>query len=140
MLEARIGKTVYLDDDANCAALGEAVAGAGNGVKNFVAVTLGTGVGSGIIVDGKLVVGMNYAAGEMGHHVIVYDGEQCNCGRRGCWEKYASATALIGQTKDALRHDRFKKWELVKIRTLTQNFFDACVWEMQQLKMLLTDT
>ncbi len=115
MLEARIGKTVYLDNDANCAALGEAVAGAGNGVKNFVAVTLGTGVGSGIIVDGKLVVGMNYAAGEMGHHVIVYDGEQCNCGRRGCWEKYASATALIGQTKDAMRHDHDSKmWELVK--------------------------
>ena len=130
MLEARIGKTVYLDNDANCAALGEAVAGAGNGVKNFVAVTLGTGVGSGIIVDGKLVVGMNYAAGEMGHHVI-YDGEQCNCGRRGCWEKYASATALIGQTKDAMRHDHDSKmWELVKILTkLTAELLSMqCVW------------
>ena len=114
MLEERLGKVVYLDNDANCAALGEAIAGAGHGVKNFVAITLGTGVGSGIIVDGKLVVGMNYAAGEMGHHVIVYDGEQCNCGRRGCWEKYASATALIAQTKDAMKHNHDSKmWDLV---------------------------
>lgn len=114
MLEARIGKTVYLDNDANCAALGEAVAGVGKGVGNFVAVTLGTGVGSGIIVNGKIVSGVNYAAGEMGHMVICVDGEQCNCGRRGCWEQYASATALIAQTKDAMRHDHDSKmWQLV---------------------------
>jgi glucokinase len=106
MLEARLeGKPVYLDNDANCAALGEAVCGCGQGVKNFVAVTLGTGVGSGIIVDGKILSGINYAAGELGHMVICVDGEQCNCGRRGCWERYASATALIAQTKDAMRHD-----------------------------------
>ncbi len=113
MLEERIGKNVYLDNDANCAALGEAVAGAGNGVKNFVAITLGTGVGSGIIIDGKLVVGMNFAAGEMGHQVIVYNGIHCSCGRRGCWEKYASATALIQQTKDAMQADHDSKmWEV----------------------------
>ena len=103
MLEARIHKTVYIDNDANCAALGEAVAGVGKGVSNFVAVTLGTGVGSGIIIGGKIVNGVNYAAGEMGHMVIVVDGEQCNCGRRGCWERYASATALISQTKDSMK-------------------------------------
>lgn len=115
MLEARLNKTVYLDNDANCAALGEAVAGAGHGVKNFVAITLGTGVGSGIIVDGKLVVGMNYAAGEMGHHVIMVGGEQCSCGRRGCWEKYASATALVSQTQDAMRRDQDSKmWDIVE--------------------------
>lgn len=114
MLEARIGKTVYLDNDANCASLGEAIAGVGKGVGNFVAVTLGTGVGSGIIVNGKIVSGVNYAAGEMGHMVICVDGEQCNCGRRGCWEQYASATALIAQTKDAMRHDHDSKmWQLV---------------------------
>lgn len=115
MLEERLGKTVYLDNDANCAALGEAVAGCGKGVKNFVAVTLGTGVGSGIIVDGKIVNGVNYAAGEMGHMVIAFDGEQCNCGRRGCWEQYASATALIAQTKDAMKRDQDSlMWNLVK--------------------------
>ena len=114
MLEERLGKTVYLDNDANCAALGEAVAGVGKGSKDFIAITLGTGVGSGIVVNGKLVTGTNYAAGEMGHTVIVYDGEPCNCGRKGCWERYSSATALIQQTKDAMTKDPFTKmWDLV---------------------------
>ena len=103
MLEERIGKPVFLDNDANCAALGEAVAGVGNGVENFVAITLGTGVGSGIIVNGKIVVGVNYCAGEMGHMVICADGIPCNCGRKGCWEQYSSATALISQTKEAMK-------------------------------------
>lgn len=106
MLESRLLKPVYLENDANCAALGEAVAGCGNGVKNFVAVTLGTGVGSGIIVDGKLVRGVNYCGGEMGHMVISVDGIQCNCGRRGCWEKYASAPALISQAVEAMQTNK----------------------------------
>jgi glucokinase len=114
MLEGRIGKPVYLDNDANCAALGEAVAGVGKGVSSFVAITLGTGVGSGIIIDNKILSGVNFAAGEMGHMVISVDGEQCNCGRRGCWERYASATALISQTKDAMRHNQDSlMWQLV---------------------------
>ena len=99
MLEQRTGKPCVFENDANAAALGEAYAGAGNGVKNLVAVTLGTGVGSGIILGGKVMSGINDAAGEMGHTVIVVNGEQCNCGRKGCWERYASATALISQTK-----------------------------------------
>lgn len=114
MLEERLGNTVYLDNDANCAALGEALAGVGNGVKNFVAITLGTGVGSGVIVDGKIVNGVNGAGGEIGHTVINVDGEQCNCGRRGCWERYASATALISQTKAAMLADKDSKmWDVV---------------------------
>ena len=114
ILEARLKKTVYLDNDANCAALGEAVAGVGRGGSSFVAITLGTGVGSGIVLDGKIVTGVNDGAGEMGHMVIVADGERCTCGRRGCWERYASATALIQQTKDAMHHDMDSKmWELV---------------------------
>ncbi len=115
MLEKRIGKPVYLDNDANCAALGEAVAGVGKGSKNFVAVTLGTGVGSGIIIDGKIVNGNNYAGGEMGHMVICVDGERCNCGRRGCWEQYSSATALIRQTIDAMKRNQDSvMWEIVE--------------------------
>lgn len=103
MLIERLGvENVYVENDANCAALGEAYAGVGNGAKDFVAVTLGTGVGSGVIVDGKIVNGVNYAGGECGHTVIVVDGEQCSCGRKGCWEAYASATALIRQTKKAM--------------------------------------
>ncbi len=116
MLSDRLGgKTVYIDNDANCAALGEAVAGVGNGVSSFVAITLGTGVGSGIVIDGRLVTGINFAAGEMGHMVICVDGEKCTCGRRGCWEQYASATALIAQTKDAMQHNQNSiMWYLVK--------------------------
>lgn len=105
MLSQRLSKPeekIFIENDANCAALGEAYAGVGNGAKDFVAVTLGTGVGSGIIVDGKIVNGVNYAGGECGHMVIVVDGEQCSCGRKGCWEAYASATALIRQTKKAM--------------------------------------
>ena len=101
MLAKRINKPeekVFIENDANCAALGEAYAGCGNGAKDFVAVTLGTGVGIG----GKIVNGVNYAGGECGHMVIVVDGEQCSCGRKGCWEAYASATALIRQTKKAM--------------------------------------
>ena len=105
MLAKRIKKPeekVFIENDANCAALGEAYAGCGNGAKDFVAVTLGTGVGSGVIIGGKIVNGVNYAGGECGHMVIVVDGEQCSCGRKGCWEAYASATALIRQTKKAM--------------------------------------
>lgn len=103
MIIERLGdKPVCVANDANCAALGEAYAGCGNGAKNFIAVTLGTGVGSGVIVDGKIVTGVNNAGGECGHMVIVVDGEACTCGRHGCWEAYASATALINQTKKAM--------------------------------------
>ncbi|MBR3768059.1 MAG: ROK family protein [Clostridia bacterium] len=115
LLRERLGfQKVYFDNDANCAALGEAVAGCGKGVKDFIMITLGTGVGSGIIVNGKLVTGVNYAAGEMGHTVLVYDGVQCNCGRKGCWEKYSSATALISQTKDAMKKNISSlMWDMV---------------------------
>ena len=103
MIIERLGdKPVYVANDANCAALGEAYAGCGNGAKNFIAVTLGTGVGSGVIIDGKVVTGVNNAGGECVHMVIVVDGEACTCGRHGCWEAYASATALINQTKKAM--------------------------------------
>ena len=97
MLAKRINKPeekVFIENDANCAALGEAYAGCGNGAKDFVAVTLGTGVGSGVIIGGKIVNGVNYAGGECGHMVIVVDGEQCSCGRKGCWEAYASMHKL----------------------------------------------
>ena len=129
MIRERLGDIpVYVDNDANCAALGEAYAGCGNGAKDFVAVTLGTGVGSGIIVDGKIVSGVNFAGGECGHMVIMVDGEACTCGRYGCWEAYASATALIRQTRAAMEanpnsvmHELAKKEGKVSGRTA----FDA---------------
>ena len=103
LVTKKFGKPCTMTNDANAAALGEMMYGAARGMRDFIMITLGTGVGSGIIVNGKLVTGVNYAAGEMGHTVIVYNGLQCNCGRKGCWEKYSSATALIEQTKDAMR-------------------------------------
>lgn len=93
---------VLMANDANAAAYGEAVAGAGKGKKDFVMITLGTGVGGGIIADGKLYSGFNFAGGELGHMVIVHNGVQCSCGRKGCWEAYSSATALIRMTKEKM--------------------------------------
>lgn len=95
-------KSVRLENDANAAALGEAVAGAAKGTKISVMVTLGTGVGGGIIIDNKVYSGFNYAGGELGHIVIVHDGCQCTCGRKGCFEAYSSATALVRMTKEKL--------------------------------------
>ncbi len=107
------GVKVYIENDANCAALGEALAGSGKGKKSFIAITLGTGVGGGVILDGKILAGCNDAGGELGHISIKFDGEQCNCGRVGCFERYASATALVNQTKDAMEANKDSKmWEL----------------------------
>jgi glucokinase len=100
-IQKYIDLPVYLDNDANVAALAESVAGACKGARHSVTITLGTGVGTGVVIDGKVYSGFNNAAAEMGHMVIVVDGEQCTCGRKGCWEAYASATALIRQTKKA---------------------------------------
>lgn len=92
----------YIENDANCAALAEYYAGAGRGSKRFITVTLGTGIGGGIIHNGKIFHGANGLAGEVGHMTIEMGGEPCPCGRRGCWERYASATALKQQTAAAL--------------------------------------
>lgn len=93
---------IYIENDANAAALGEAVAGAAKGAKNSVMITLGTGVGGGIVINGKVYSGFNYAGGELGHMVIEHGGVPCNCGRLGCWEAYSSATALIRMTKEEM--------------------------------------
>lgn len=92
---------VYINNDANCAALAESAVGAAAGVEHSVTVTLGTGVGGGVIIHRKIYGGFNYAAAELGHMVIVSGGMPCTCGRNGCWEAYASATALIRQTQAA---------------------------------------
>ena len=101
MLTKHFALPARLSNDANCAALAEVVAGAAVDCRSMVLVTLGTGVGGGVIVDGKIVSGLGGAGGEVGHSILVLDGEPCTCGRRGCWEAYASATALIRQTRQA---------------------------------------
>lgn len=101
-IQKYIDLPVYLDNDANCAALGECTSGAAKGAKNAVVITLGTGVGGGVIINGKIFSGSFFGGGELGHLVIHMDGEQCTCGRKGCWEAYASASALIRDTKIAI--------------------------------------
>lgn len=101
MLTKHFGLPARLSNDANCAALAEVVAGAAVDCRSMVLVTLGTGVGGGVIVDGKIVSGLGGAGGEVGHSILVLDGEPCTCGRRGCWEAYSSATALIRQARQA---------------------------------------
>lgn len=100
MIEERFPCPVYAENDAGAAAWGEYIAGAGRGCRSMVAVTLGTGVGGGIILDGKLLGGCNRAAGEVGHMVIERGGRPCTCGRKGCLEAYASATAFVKRARE----------------------------------------
>ena len=94
-LRDALGLPVYVDNDANVAALAESAFGASRDVKSSILITLGTGVGGGIVRDQRIHTGAHGVGGEIGHMVVVVDGEPCNCGHRGCWEKYASATAII---------------------------------------------
>lgn len=105
VLEERLGLPVRFGNDANAAAWGEYRAG-GRREDSFVMMTIGTGIGGGVILNGKLWDGINGAAAEFGHMTIRYDGVPCTCGRRGCFEAYASATALIRQTRERMETDR----------------------------------
>ena len=99
------GKKVAMTNDANAAALGEAKFGSAKNEQNVVMLTLGTGIGGGIIINGKLYEGNHGRGAELGHQVIVLDGILCSCGRKGCFEQYASATALIRQAKEAIKEN-----------------------------------
>ena len=113
LMEARLHKKIYLENDANAAALGEYAAGAGKGSQSMVAITLGTGVGGGAVLNGKLYTGFNYAGMEVGHFVIEYGGRLCTCGRKGCFEAYCSATALIKRTREVMEeHPDSLLWQL----------------------------
>lgn len=115
MMEERLGVRVFVTNDANAAALGEAVYGGGKGCTDSVLITLGTGVGGGIIMNGELVEGARSAGGELGHMVIKTGGILCSCGRRGCFECYSSATALIRETRKAMKkHPESAMWSGVK--------------------------
>lgn len=115
MIHERTGLPVYVDNDANVAAWGEYCAGAGKGSSSMVMVTLGTGVGGGVVLNGKLLTGCNGAAAELGHFVIDMHGKECNCGMRGCFEQYGSVTALICQAREAMAaHKESKLWALAE--------------------------
>lgn len=116
LLKKSLKMPIKVTNDANAAALGESFFGAGKKYNDLVMITIGTGIGSGIIVNGKILEGLNGKAGEIGHTTLVYGGIECGCGRKGCFEAYASAIALINQTKaamdlykDSLMWDEYKK-------------------------------
>lgn len=123
-------KNVFVENDANAAALAEAKAGAGKGLDDVIMITLGTGVGGGIVIGGKLYSGFNYAGAELGHTVIEFGGRQCTCGRKGCFEAYSSATGLINMTKEKLAETKDTvMWEMVEgdiNNTSGRTAFDAC--------------
>jgi len=125
-LEKELNVLIKVNNDANVAALGEAWAGAGRGISNCVMYTLGTGVGGGIIIDGKIVEGFQSVAGELGHMAIVPDLEaiQCGCGKRGCLETVSSATGIIRMAEEAVaRGDRTTLASVEKI--MAKDVLDA---------------
>lgn len=114
IMTAALGLPVYLGNDADCAALGEVVAGSGSNCNSALMITMGTGIGGGFIVGGKIFSGCTGQGTEPGHFTFCYGGELCGCGKRGCFETYASATALIRQTKRAMeKNPDSKMWALV---------------------------
>ncbi len=134
---------VHIANDANAAAKAEAVAGAAKGSKYSVMITLGTGVGGGIILDGQVYSGFNHAGAELGHIVIVKDGRQCTCGRRGCWETYSSATGLIRTTRERLEEARKagRKTVIEEMIVFPAERHSAlCSLEMNWAQRLLTNT
>lgn len=113
-------REMHIENDANAAAWGEAIAGAAKGSRSSVMITLGTGVGGGIVDGGKIYKGFNSAAGELGHIVIEVDGRPCSCGRHGCWEAYSSATGLINMTREKLEECRKTGRETVMTRLVAE--------------------
>ena len=138
-VSATLGLPVRIANDANVAALGETKFGCGKDYRNSVMVTLGTGVGSGIVIDGKLFEGNRSAGAEIGHTAIVAGGELCTCGRKGCLEAYASATALIRDTRRAMEsHPDSGLWEIATPDTVTgKTAFD--LWETDPVAKAVVD-
>lgn len=126
-LEELTGLSVFIDNDANLAALGELWRGAGRGVNDFICVTLGTGIGGGIVVNGKLLRGVNNNAAEIGHMTIDFNGAQCGCSNYGCWEKYGSASALIARVLNFLSINKNQRSKIPSI------IFELCSNDLSKL-------
>lgn len=129
-LKQKSGLPVFIENDANIAVLGENWTGAGNQAKNLIAITLGTGVGGGIIANGKIVNGQNGMAGELGHIVVEENGYQCNCGNRGCLETLVSATGIVRQAKDKIA--KFPESALAKRCQVNGSLTSKDIFELAQ--------
>jgi len=127
ILEDEFNMKVILENDANAAAWGERCFGAGQGVNNLVCFTLGTGIGGGIIIDGKIYHGNNYGAAELGHMTVNKDGPRCNCGNYGCLEAYSSATGIKNRVKNRIKEG---------IKSDFLNFDDDKLFESLRLKSI----
>jgi glucokinase len=114
-LQRRLGMAVIVENDANAAAWAEVRFGAGRGSQHVVALTVGTGIGGGIVINGQLMRGQFGAAAEVGHVVVVPDGRVCGCGLRGCWEQYASGRALEREALELVRHAPGTAGELLRL-------------------------
>lgn len=104
-VENKLNIPVFVDNDVNCAAAGEMWLGSGKGIKNFLCMTIGTGVGGAIVINGEIYRGENFSAGEIGHFILERDGAKCTCGKNGCYEAYASTASLIRMYKEELCHN-----------------------------------
>lgn len=124
-MEELTGLKAFIGNDANVAALGEMWKGSGAGEKNMIMVTVGTGVGGGVIIDGKMLVGCNGAGGEIGHICVNYEEKDCcGCGNRGCLEQYASATGIVRLAKQKLETEK-RETMLNKEKITAKDVFDA---------------
>ncbi len=129
MFRQKLGIPVTVTNDANAAAIGEMTYGVAKGMKHFIMITLGTGVGSGIIIDGKLLYGNDGFAGELGHVIVEPDGRECGCGRKGCLETYCSATGIANTARELLaKTDKPSLLRNIDAATLeSKDIYDAAV-------------
>lgn len=118
ILEKKLGRPVVIENDANAAALGEYWKGAGRGAKSLVCLTLGTGVGGGIVLDGRVWHGAKGIAGEIGHMTVIRGGRRCNCGNRGCLEAYASSRGIIARMQELLMREKTRRDEKITMERI----------------------
>ncbi len=134
---------VYIENDANCATIAEYVYGSLRGSPNSILITLGTGIGGGIIINGNIYTGHNGVAAELGHQVISMDGPKCGCGRHGCWETYGSTKALVSRIKEDI--ENYKNSEIYELiegdaeRITAKVFFDAIDKGDEYAKIMLKE-
>ena len=138
IIEAETGIPTAVENDVNSAAIGEAVFGAAKGCNDFICLTYGTGIGGAVFIDGRLYSGSSFSAGEFGHIVTHADGRECTCGGKGCYETYASASALVNNVKEKLGvemngREIFKNFENPEIRAIIDDWIDEIVIGLKSL-------